>query len=913
MKRHSRRVLIKWSRRAGIALIAGIFFSSGAIAYASHQKDIGFLSQNGHIFLGTHQYKDGMPVYCIEAGAPYSKNPEGDWHIDPSSQGNIGATLIHANSSKSSDLIQASVQYAIHEHLESSPSSWDQNKNLPLRDADIAQVATTAHNLWNTAENNTPIRADIKFTKEKNLSHKGTLSVSLINHKGENIPGINWKLRLEGPARLLENIPSHSQENPSLVHWEAQEEGKVRAILTYQHYRGYKRITPTDQNLFYSPPTLETFSSENSIHVSNKFQPIITTRVHDNRVEKGQIPSDILTWKIAPQSANHYWPHNTPIKAEGTLWFTPTKPSPSTKHPDNGIPIAHIFTTAQEEGEQTIHLEDSDITPEWKKLYPQANARNIGTSGWITWEWKIFKKNQTPQSAQLLQNEMWSDGTQSEEMTHAQLHSMKPILRTSITDAQKEMRHRTLSLQQRNTHNKQDMYEKQWDQSSSSINTSANNHISPHGKNETPNTDKNTVFTPNKNTLNSANTVISDDREVHSVKGNSIFNTIYNALGAIPAEKYLNAINWNIGDWITGNKSETEDSDNKGNSFLDNIYTGLTVINQLRNYWGRENTNKEEKIDNTYKTNNTNEINDSNKKDEVISLTTKTTESVQGQEKTTLATHITQEKKQKKEEDYEKKKVYTDQNSLAIKNSHEDTPHKISEEIPVLNTSEGIFDTLYFSIEDANQDGKISTEDWIHTKEGHGSQKEREDNQIALTVEGVLIGPLDPHYVKKEIKKVADSQIFQTTQSLDSRLPVVATTNFKVSRSGKYFTSSQKEHNPDGLWKASEGNNLQALRPGAYTFAFRVENKSQNTQEQTGVSSSENYPLATPIVQESLFSPDESFLITAPSSIISKSSLAHSGSNITMISAISTGVGIVSICLLVGVYRRNKKIKRLRS
>lgn len=167
-----------------------------------------------------------------------------------------------------------------------------------------------------------------------------------------------------------------------------------------------------------------------------------------------------------------------------------------------------------------------------------------------------------------------------------------------------------------------------------------------------------------------------------------------------------------------------------------------------------------------------------------------------------------------------------------------------------------IRDKVTLGVTDVNGDGKVDTQDWLHTKDGQGEGKETEANQITIRVNGTLYGGMTREQAEQAQKDTAAGK----TVELPKQAVKLATATFTTNKAGDYLISSSDEDKPVAQWKAEDGVDLTNLPSGYATFVFDIANKDQDTESQTGIEPSRDYPFAKD-VHEAPFTADETVMI----------------------------------------------------
>lgn len=166
-----------------------------------------------------------------------------------------------------------------------------------------------------------------------------------------------------------------------------------------------------------------------------------------------------------------------------------------------------------------------------------------------------------------------------------------------------------------------------------------------------------------------------------------------------------------------------------------------------------------------------------------------------------------------------------------------------------------IRDKVTLGVSDVNGDGKTDTADWLHTKDGQGEGRETEANQITIRVNGTLYGGMTREQAEQAQKDTAAGK----TVELPKQAVKLATTTFTTNKAGDYLLSSRKGEKPAGVWKAENGIDLTNLPSGYATFVYDIANRDQDTESQTGIEPSRDYPFAKD-VHEAPFTADETIM-----------------------------------------------------
>lgn len=315
--------------KAAVALVAatatlasGVITTGSALAATTDGPGYWFnAASSGSWWVGTHasslgpqRYENGNPVYCVEAGEPVTNI--GTWNKATDVNHKVGAWLIEKHKGDSSDFTQASVAYAIHEHLDQGSSHFRQLVAAGLEGADINAVASNAANLWNDAKNTLPsnINASYAYTSAKRT---GTVDPGIKNSNGQFIAGIQYTATLNGPAKFdqtgTNTISGTTIGQAMHIPWTATGNGKVTCHVSFNVPTAAVLNSPGQDMMRPSDP--ETQTADVQFSVSRDFQPTVSTSVSKKQLTRGSPVEDRVTSGVA--SPDDEWADNVPVKFKG--------------------------------------------------------------------------------------------------------------------------------------------------------------------------------------------------------------------------------------------------------------------------------------------------------------------------------------------------------------------------------------------------------------------------------------------------------------------------------------------------------------------------------------------------------------------------------------------------------------------
>ena len=410
--------LLRRIARAGAALVAAAATLAGGMLVAgtanavdgtgpgymmrAFHGNVWWLGDNEQILgvMGTH---NGNPVYCIQIGMPGVNVNSGTWSDVTDQTSQTAAYMVDRNKGDMSNLTQAAVQYALHEHLDQRPAWWNDAKqhNNGLVGGDWNTVAATAARLWKEAEDNLPssLKASYQYT---NAKRKGTINPEIKNGAGQYVSGVPYTITISGPAvfdangqKKYSGVTTGQEQH---IPWTATGNGNATYKISHKVSRAQKLSSP-NQDLF-GPTDPSTRTADVTFQVSKDFQPTVSTQVGSKIVPRGARVSDRVTSGI---KQGDEWANGVNVTAKGYYYtldarqangLAVLKQNGNEKTADYlnrvakayGNPVATADATFGRVGQtQAVTAKNADGTD-----YVNPQDGRIGT-----WVWVILKNEQT--------------------------------------------------------------------------------------------------------------------------------------------------------------------------------------------------------------------------------------------------------------------------------------------------------------------------------------------------------------------------------------------------------------------------------------------------------------------------------------------------------------------------------------
>lgn len=435
--------------RAGVALLTGLaVLAAGAVSAQAVQSD----GMPGYWFnpasdgsgwwvdvhgsgLGPVRYEGDNPVYCIEAGIPVDYT--GTWEQATDQNSRIAAFMVDQHKNDRSDMTQAAVAYAIHDHLDRGNSHFRQLVGVGLEGADIGAVGALANQFWNDARANMPdhIEASYQYTQGK---RKGTINPGIKNANGQYVSGMPFQIVINGPAvfdqtgnNTFTGVTNGQEQH---IPWTATGNGQTTYSIRYKGYNARKLNSP-GQDLF-APSDPSNVTSEIKFEVINDFQPTVSTEVSSKELAAGETVKDKVTSGVAQGDE---WVDGTTVKAKG-YYFTGDKDTilrtirqtGTTAKPE--APADYLKRVEKELGEPAATAETTFTAANQTN---EVTAKNADGTDYVNpedglfggWLWLIVKDEQSDDDRQYVKNDYIHEfGQVAETDLHkAELHEWSEV------------------------------------------------------------------------------------------------------------------------------------------------------------------------------------------------------------------------------------------------------------------------------------------------------------------------------------------------------------------------------------------------------------------------------------------------------------------------------------------------------
>jgi hypothetical protein len=362
--------------------------------------------------LGPHNADLAHPAYCIQSGVPLGAT-DGNWVPETSHEWNIAAKLVKDHLNDMSDATQASVNWALHEHLDFSTTPqgwriWNSYRMSPLKNADINVIAANAQTMWEQARAVTPASNSLDNHYYSIAETHGYVRAGIWNDQNQFIAGIPYTITLTNAVFDANGQSSingvTAGDGYNTYSWHSTGTGPANYTIHYQIPQG-AGLYPNTQHLmkYYTeydpklPGNLVTF------RVNRPFQPTVTTQVSNKEIPHNTPIKDKITSGVDPSAGPWITEDNRlTVKADG-YYFAGDASKILNKIPQNTdeSPDAYLarvkYILGNPVATGSVTFDDANQTKEVTAKNPDGsdfmNPEDYKFGGWL---WIIKKTDQTP-------------------------------------------------------------------------------------------------------------------------------------------------------------------------------------------------------------------------------------------------------------------------------------------------------------------------------------------------------------------------------------------------------------------------------------------------------------------------------------------------------------------------------------
>ena len=412
----------------------------------------------------------GNWVYCIEAGVDVGTE-DGQWQTAANDKEQTAAWMIQATKDDSSDLTQAAVAYAIHEHLDEGNTQWATIKATGFDVPAGVDLVGKATELWNQATNKVVKSSgweQVKYTKGMG---QGTVQAWLKDANGNYASGVPYTVEYDDKIIKVDNPTGVTGNGPIDIGWGAVGNGETKMHVEYDAQQLAKIIPQTGQRKIRSGDPKTASTDEVQFRVVRGMQPTIVSDATGEyasglavnevvRTEKGDRLADKATlgakdldndgqpdWLTGTDNKNVTINAHVDVYGPYTSEQADQYRGKNTPIPADAKIVASGDVTADKPGD--LHVSTKDGTLKYADGLTDATL----PLGHYTFVWKLLNKNQTTIKEQtgsdIIEESkpgagdgfpFMSDVTDAffADREEVAPHNMQPTLKSSVTKANKD-------------------------------------------------------------------------------------------------------------------------------------------------------------------------------------------------------------------------------------------------------------------------------------------------------------------------------------------------------------------------------------------------------------------------------------------------------------------------------------------
>lgn len=291
--RCGRRIIAVTAAAAALLAGAGIASAQGwaGPGYLMNYKNPGATMEHDLAVVG---YKDGHPLYCLDEAKVHNPGDEdkGAWTTSTDINDRIAAEMVKEHEGDQSDLTQAAVSYAIHDHLDVEHAKFISMVSGGLKNGDLGTVQRTAASFWDQAKQHTPDSVQTRVVKS-DLS-RGYATADIKGQGGQYVSGVPWRIVMVSGADVIKwdgPTSGTTTNGPIHVAYHAIKKGKFNYQIQYASTvaRRMAAASGNMQPLFQRDPNRQWFPS--GVQFSGEISPLyrldITTEQKASDIKAG--------------------------------------------------------------------------------------------------------------------------------------------------------------------------------------------------------------------------------------------------------------------------------------------------------------------------------------------------------------------------------------------------------------------------------------------------------------------------------------------------------------------------------------------------------------------------------------------------------------------------------------------------
>lgn len=272
--------------------------------------------------------------YCIETSVDFGRDTD-DWRQELGEDWRIAAEMIKTHSTDNNIFTQAAMAFAIHDHFDIKKDEWKKAVDNGFEDISTDTLKQIAKNLWETAENDTPMNLEVnqEYTSGKHAGVVQVIVKNIKNHVLKDVP-----IKIESENALVEfndgkrSVELKSKDEIVNIPWKSKGNGTGKIKIGFLAPKAERYYSPKHQDEIRSIHDAE-YGETISFGVKDSFQPTLTSKVAKHELRVGEKVDSTITSGV---QAKDSWPNGVTLHAQGYYFVGSAKDILQIRQRNNG-------------------------------------------------------------------------------------------------------------------------------------------------------------------------------------------------------------------------------------------------------------------------------------------------------------------------------------------------------------------------------------------------------------------------------------------------------------------------------------------------------------------------------------------------------------------------------------------------
>ncbi len=362
--------------------------------------------------------------YCVESTETYSMLAHGSWYDQPYDDYRIAAKLINSYKYINDDFNQASIAYAIHDHLDSDKNLWQTVVKNGFEGVETDKLADKAKSMWESARASTPTTLEIQ-NEYTNGKRTGVLHLALRNADKEFVYGTKIKVTSDDNRVKFGSVPGSvevTSDNKVIdIPWSAKEEGTAKVTASYEAPK-VERFYSSESQDYIRTESDRAYETSESFNVRKDFYPVLTSKMNKHKLRANEkVDSEV---KVAIPGKDD-WPNKLNLHAQGYYFVGSDDAILHIDKPGNNESAQKYLQRIREvknlrqvaAAEADFSNADEKVLPKAKRASGDINSADLKNAAdykvgneevgkFGTWVWVIAREAQNEDAANMLEDDI---------------------------------------------------------------------------------------------------------------------------------------------------------------------------------------------------------------------------------------------------------------------------------------------------------------------------------------------------------------------------------------------------------------------------------------------------------------------------------------------------------------------------